>query len=98
MQRLFDAPQSVLRGAIARAEGLSTFELELKLKKEKEKDKKSDLPDRRKTPGQSGALAPAEVTRRASAPLFPVVRLIPARASQQVTSGNSDFIPEGAQR
>ena len=35
MQRLFDAPQSVLRGAIARADGLSTSELELELKKEK---------------------------------------------------------------
>ena len=45
MQRLFDAPQSVLRGAIARAEGLSTSELELKLKLKlkKEKEKKSGL-------------------------------------------------------
>ena len=45
MQRLFDAPQSVLRGVIARAEGLSTSELELKLKlkKENDKDKKSGL-------------------------------------------------------
>ena len=92
MQRHFDAPQSVLRGAIARAEGLSTSELELKLKLKLEKDKKSDLPDRRKTPGQPGVLAPAEVTSRTGAKLFPVVRLIPARASQQVTSGNSDFI------
>ena len=40
MQRLFDAPQSVLRGAIARGEGLSTSELELKLKLELKKEKK----------------------------------------------------------
>ena len=42
MQRHFDAPQSVLRGAIARAEGLSTSELKLKLKKEKEKEKEKE--------------------------------------------------------